>query len=120
LEHWYGTADTRQHGVVSAEFLDALEDDLNTPKAIAELHQATPKGLGAALRLLGFSVDPANIALQLSANVSESEIENLIAARTAARKAKNFAESDRIRDELLAKNIVLKDGPTGTAWEVKK
>jgi cysteinyl-tRNA synthetase len=120
LEHWYGAADTRQHGIVSGEFLDALMDDLNTPKAIAELHQTMPDGLGDALRLLGFSVDPANIALQLSAGISESEVENLIAARTAARKAKNFAESDRIRDELLAQGIVLKDGPTGTTWEVKK
>jgi cysteinyl-tRNA synthetase len=43
-----------------------------------------------------------------------------IAARNAARKAKNFKESDRIRDELLAKGIVLKDGPDGTTWEVKR
>ena len=41
-------------------------------------------------------------------------------ARKAARAAKNFAESDRIRDELLARGIVLKDGPQGTTWEVKK
>ena len=41
-------------------------------------------------------------------------------ARNAARKAKNFKESDRIRDELLAKGIVLKDGPDGTTWEVKR
>ena len=43
-----------------------------------------------------------------------------IAARKAARAAKNFAESDRIRDDLLAKGIVLKDGPEGTSWEVKR
>jgi cysteinyl-tRNA synthetase len=47
-------------------------------------------------------------------------IQRLIDARTAARKAKDFKESDRIRDELLAKGIVLKDGPTGTTWEVKR
>jgi cysteinyl-tRNA synthetase len=47
-------------------------------------------------------------------------IQRLIAARNAARAAKNFAESDRIRDELLAKGIVLKDGPQGTTWEVKR
>jgi cysteinyl-tRNA synthetase len=44
----------------------------------------------------------------------------LIVKRNAARKAKNFKESDRIRDELAAKGIVLKDGPTGTTWEVKR
>ena len=46
--------------------------------------------------------------------------ERAIEARLAARKAKNFAESDRIRDELAAQGIVLKDGPSGTTWEVKK
>jgi len=46
--------------------------------------------------------------------------EAAIAARTAARKAKNFSESDRIRDELLAQGIILKDGPAGTTWEVKR
>ena len=44
----------------------------------------------------------------------------LIEARNAARAAKNFAESDRIRDELLAKGIVLKDSKDGTTWEVKR
>jgi len=47
-------------------------------------------------------------------------IADAIAADVASRKARNFAESDRIRDELLAKGIVLKDGPQGTTWEVKR
>jgi cysteinyl-tRNA synthetase len=52
--------------------------------------------------------------------MSSDKIESLIAARNAARKARDFKESDRIRDELLAKGIVLKDSPTGTTWEVKR
>jgi cysteinyl-tRNA synthetase len=52
--------------------------------------------------------------------VDEVEIAKAIEARKAARAAKNFAESDRIRDEMLAKGIVLKDGPQGTTWEVKR
>jgi cysteinyl-tRNA synthetase len=52
--------------------------------------------------------------------LSGDELSALIAARNEARKARNFKESDRIRDELLAKGIVLKDGPTGTIWEVKR
>ena len=47
-------------------------------------------------------------------------IADAIAARKAARKARDFKESDRIRDELLAKGIVLKDGPDGTTWEIKR
>jgi len=52
--------------------------------------------------------------------VDPEEIARAITARNDARKAKNFKESDRIRDELAAKGIVLKDGPTGTTWEVKR
>jgi cysteinyl-tRNA synthetase len=49
-----------------------------------------------------------------------SEISLAISARSAARDVKNFAESDRIRDDLLAQGIVLKDGPDGTSWEIKR
>jgi cysteinyl-tRNA synthetase len=53
-------------------------------------------------------------------SVDFSRVNYLIEERLAARKAKNFKESDRIRDELLAQGIVLKDGPDGTTWEVKR
>ena len=48
------------------------------------------------------------------------EIENLVAARTASRKAKNFKESDRIRDEFFAMGVVLKDTKDDTTWEVAR
>ena len=48
---------------------------------------------------------------------SEAEIEAAIAARQAARKAKDFKESDRIRDDLKAKGVILEDGPKGTTWK---
>ena len=52
--------------------------------------------------------------------MDEAEIERLIAERNAARAAKNWAEADRIRDALAARGIILKDGPQGTTWEVKR
>ena len=52
--------------------------------------------------------------------VDDGAIATAITARNAARAAKNFAESDRIRDELLSKGIILKDGPSCTTWEPKR
>jgi len=53
-------------------------------------------------------------------DIDENKIESLIAARTMARKAKNFAESDRIRDQLTAMGVVLKDSKDGTTWELAR
>jgi cysteinyl-tRNA synthetase len=52
--------------------------------------------------------------------VDEAKVTSLIDARTAARKAKNFKESDRIRDELAAMGVVLKDSKDGTTWEIAR
>jgi cysteinyl-tRNA synthetase len=52
--------------------------------------------------------------------VDETKVTNLIEARAAARKQKNFAESDRIRDELAAMGVVLKDSKDGTTWEIAR
>jgi len=57
---------------------------------------------------------------EFSIGYDVKDIDDLIAARNAARRAKDFKESDRIRDELLSQGIVLKDGPGGTTWEVKR
>jgi len=100
--------------------LDALADDLNTPKAIAELHALHGKGdvlaVGSTLRALGFSKRPQSLR-----QVDEQKVNALIDARNAARKAKNFKEADRIRDELTAMGIELEDKKDGTtAWKVKR
>jgi cysteinyl-tRNA synthetase len=102
----------------SAAFFAALEDDLNTPAAIVSLHQAGDMALAGGLGFLGFS----NVQMKIAAKtaVDKVAIADAIAARLVARKARNFAESDRIRDELLAKGIVLMDGPGGTTWEIKR
>jgi cysteinyl-tRNA synthetase len=90
----------------------------NTPQAIAELHKASPEALAGGLSLLGFN--PMSERLASKNAVDTVEIARAIEARNAARKARDFKEADRIRDELLAQGIQLKDGPDGTTWEVKR
>src|SRR4029078_3921982 len=104
--------------MLGADFLEALSDDLNTPQAIAELHRADERELAGGLGLLGFS--NTQIRIEAKRAVDTVAIADAIAARNAARARKDFKESDRIRDELLAKGIALKDGPGGTTWEVKR
>ena len=118
LERWYEVTEPLVDPAPNAAFFEALSDDLNTPAAIASLHQAHEMALAGGLGFLGFS--NVQIKIASKAKVDIAAIEGAIAARNAARKAKDFKESDRIRDEWLAKGIVFKDGPQGTTWEVKK
>ncbi len=127
---------------VDDEFVAALADDLNTAKAMASLHglaKAAKNGDGQAASRLAASVDflglrrhvwdraeQAFVFKAATDDEFDQRIKGLLDARLAARKAKNFAESDRLRDELVALGIVLMDGKdpaTGeliTTWEVKR
>jgi cysteinyl-tRNA synthetase len=106
LNRWQGRS--AAPGTVPDEVVAALADDLNTPRVFEVLSRLDGPDLGAALALLG--VSPVRAA------ESDPAIDALVAARTAARAAKNWAESDRIRDALAAEGIVLEDGPGGTSW----
>lgn len=111
--------------------LDALSDDLNTPKAFAELfalakiletaedaQRSRAKGaLLAAGQLLGFlDTDPDVWFSGASDDPDHARIDALVAERTAARADKNWAESDRIRGELTALGVEVLDGPNGSSW----
>ncbi|RAI43996.1 cysteine--tRNA ligase [Rhodoplanes roseus] len=107
--------------------LEALADDLNTPMALAAMHglknAAGRKALAGTLAFFGFR--PAELTAWEAAHapappIPAEQIEAKVAARIAARKDKNWAESDRIRDELLALGIVLKDSKDGTTWSVAR
>ena len=124
----------------SARFREVMDDDFNTPEAIAVLQNITREinsakaagqeakaaALGAELRSLGSVLGLAQVDPQVWARLgvtrvegalTDAAIEERIAARLAARKAKNWAESDRIRDELAKAGVVLEDKPGGTtSW----
>ena len=139
------------------EFLDALQDDLNTPNAIAELHRLSVTArknvfelsermktsgallessdysaghqLDSCLKFLGIDFENYDADFMIAASrssLNHALVNDLISARLAARKAKDFKESDRIRDELAAMGIALKDskdpvtGEITTTWEVAR
>jgi cysteinyl-tRNA synthetase len=117
---------------------ESLCDDLNTPLAIADIHElanqlnrATTPAQQAPLRAQLLAAAGALGLLQQSPEVwfrwqpanpsgpTDAEIDAQIAARIAARKAKNYAESDRIRDALASQGVILEDSAGGTTWRRK-
>ena len=127
LDRWYAAAGEADPAAApAAAVLDELSDDLNTPGAIAALHglfgMGDRGGAVAAARLLGLLQEaPAAWAARrrAAAGLDAAEVEALIEARLAARRARQWGESDRIRDALAARGVVLKDNKDGTtSWEL--
>ncbi|WP_255602224.1 cysteine--tRNA ligase [Glacieibacterium megasporae] len=127
LDRWQGFV--RRSDVAATEVpervIAALADDLNTPAVVAAIARLSRLddvgGMRAAMGLMGLLEPIPEHAEQLVLATSDATpvattIDDLVAARTAARTGKNFAESDRIRDDLVAQGIILEDGPGGTTW----
>ncbi|NVK44595.1 MAG: cysteine--tRNA ligase [Oceanospirillaceae bacterium] len=129
-------ADSEPENDVEARFFAAMDDDFNTPKALAvlfelvtELNKAVREGsaeagrmaaqlkrLGGILGLLQQDPDAFLKGEDRAGELSSDAIEALIEQRNAARRDKDFAESDRIRDDLAAQGVILKDSREGTTW----
>jgi cysteinyl-tRNA synthetase len=120
LERWYEKISGTTPSAPGLSALEALCDDLNTPLAFSEMHRSDAAELAASLHLLGFSGEKSCLHSR-EPTIDRAWVAERIGIRNAARKAKEFGESDRIRDELLAKGIQLKDNPDGTtSWEIKR
>jgi cysteinyl-tRNA synthetase len=136
LDDWYAVAADARGDQPAATVIEALSDDLNTPQMISALHgqrNAAASGgekergeFAASLRLLGFLSESAAAwkgRKQQASGIDPKQIDRLLEDRAAARARKDFKESDRIRDELAAMGVVIKDGKDAdgkpvTTWEI--
>jgi cysteinyl-tRNA synthetase len=125
----HATAESDQMiGKFLGDFEVAMDDDLNTAGALGALFTFIRDGniaidsgrIGAGdaegMKAALLRVDPVLDILAKRDDAVDAEVEQLIAARNAARKSRNFAESDRIRDALIERGILLEDTPAGTRW----
>ncbi|MCB2017331.1 MAG: cysteine--tRNA ligase [Hydrogenophaga sp.] len=115
----------------AVRFKSAMDEDFGTPEAVAvlfdlssEVNRTQDPALAGLLKALGGTLgllqQSPNAYLQsggASQGLDEAAIAAQIEARAAAKAARNFAEADRIRQDLLVQGVVLKDGPAGTTWE---
>lgn len=142
LDRLYGALRTladvkvEANDAVPEEFMAAMLDDLNTPKALAVLFDLAKQAntttdaaekariksallaSGALIGLLEQDPEVWFAGGGVAPHIDADEIEGLIMARAEARKNKDFKESDRIRDELAGRGILIEDGPKGTTWRV--
>ncbi|HEY2210400.1 MAG TPA: cysteine--tRNA ligase [Bradyrhizobium sp.] len=133
LDDWYWIAADVKGEQPSDGVIDALSDDLNTPQMIASLHnlrnnaasgnERDRREFAASLRLLGFLSESAaewKGRKQQASGLDAKQIDDLISDRTAARARKDFKESDRIREQLAAMGVIIKDSKEGTTWEIAR
>ncbi len=137
LDRWYdAVGDAEPAPVVAPAVLDALADDLNTPAALSELHRimhghagsggvpADPGVLKASANLLGLlqrTRKDRKASEVRDASIDTALVEGLIRERSAARAARNWTESDRLRDRLAGLSVSVKDNKDGTtSWEPKR
>ena len=117
---------------MTAKFEAAMEDDFNTADAIAAVFELvkfansnssadnTAEYLNALKAKITALTDVLGLVTEKEAEMLDEEIENLIAQRQQARKEKNFALADKIRDDLKARGIVLLDTPQGVKWKMEQ
>jgi cysteinyl-tRNA synthetase len=140
LESWYAILgdNTKTTEVLDEHVVDALNDDLNTSNALTRLHGlvAEIRGPASGLAQIKLKEKFKKSAMLLglldqrqkdywannprAIEIDEVAVKGLLSKRLEARARKDFKESDRIRDELLAMGITIKDSKDGTTWEIAR
>ena len=114
LDRLYRVAGDAQPGEADDAVLDAVADDLNLPLALSRLAAIEdPATLRASAGLLGLLEETGDAWFR---GDGDADVDARVAARTEAKKRRDFAEADRIRAELLDEGVLLEDGPQGTTW----
>ena len=133
LDKWYEShAELTKKVLIPEKFLNTLYDDLNTPGYIAMLHELYEKSKSgkaedkkiftSACNFIGLLKESKNNWLEFKRNkskISEKEILSKIEERNKARENKNYELSDKIRDELLNKGVLIEDNDGKTTWKFK-
>ena len=114
LDRLYRAAGDAEAGEIDADLLSALADDLNTPLALSRLAAIDdPAALRASAQLMGLLSEAPE---QWFRGDGDERVQGLIIARAEAKARRDFAEADRIREELKSEGVLLEDGPQGTTW----
>jgi cysteinyl-tRNA synthetase len=114
LDRLYRVAGEAEPGAIDAGVAEALADDLNTPLALSRLAAIEdPAVLRASAKLMGLLEGSASAWFR---GEGDARIDALVAERSEAKKNRDFATADRIRDELAAEGVLLEDGAQGTTW----
>jgi cysteinyl-tRNA synthetase len=125
LDRLYGTlrdlADVQAVAAIPANVESMLDDDLGTPQVLAEMARLAAEARkatepGDRARLKSLQQAPAEWFARGTSNADDARIQALVEERTVAKKSRDFARADAIRDELAAEGVLLEDTPAGVRW----